>query len=93
MKVAVLVPVPMRIGDGIQNYLDTDFPGFVDTNSDGINDNFDADLDGGPNHRDINADKAALADATENDGGVLPAHFDNGTTIVPLRFCGHQRTA
>lgn len=51
--------------DGIPNYKDPDFPGFVDTNGDGINDNFDPDLDGIPNHLDPDSDNNGIPDKDE----------------------------
>lgn len=61
------------------NYLDPDFPGFVDANSDLINDNFDFDLDGIPNHLDVDSDGDGIVDAIECNGGSVPASFDNAT--------------
>lgn len=47
-------------GDGVPNYKDADLAGFVDLNTDGINDNFDLDLDGIPNHFDIDSDRKSV---------------------------------
>ena len=66
-------------GDGLANFQDPDFPGFVDTNGDGINDNFDFDGDGVPNHLDVDADNDGIADGVEANGGTVPANFDNAT--------------
>ncbi len=63
--------------DGIANYLDADFSGFSDINSDGINDNFDQDLDGVPNHQDLDSDNDGIPDAIEANGGSLPANMTN----------------
>lgn len=54
--------------DAILNYLDTDLAGFVDTNTDGINDIFDADLDGVPNHLDLDSDNDGIPDTVESNG-------------------------
>ena len=54
--------------DGIENYRDTDFPGFVDSNNDGVNDRFDADLDGIPNHLDLDSDNDGIPDVVESGG-------------------------
>lgn len=62
-------------GDGIANYLDADFAGYEDINNDGINDNFDHDLDGVPNHQDLDSDNDGIPDAIEANGGSLPANM------------------
>ncbi|WP_276483301.1 T9SS type A sorting domain-containing protein [Paraflavitalea pollutisoli] len=60
--------------DGIQNYIDPTpglpilVPAFTDTNSDGINDYYDADLDGKPNHLDIDSDNDGIPDLIEAGG-------------------------
>nr|WKN35130.1 T9SS type A sorting domain-containing protein [Tunicatimonas sp. TK19036] len=64
-------------GDGIANYLDTDFTGFEDLNGDGVDDNFDFDLDGIPNHQDLDSDNDGLPDALEANGGSLPANVSS----------------
>lgn len=53
-------------GDLIQNYKDPSFPGFVDANGDGINDNFDKDRDGVPNSLDLDSDNDGLLDIFES---------------------------
>lgn len=53
-------------GDGIPNYLDADFAGYVDSNNDGVNDNFDADQDGVPNALDRDSDNDGIPDLVEN---------------------------
>jgi hypothetical protein len=75
-------------GDGILNYADTDFAGFDDLNSDGINDDFDRDLDGIPNHLDLDSDNDGITDLresgvntaldTDNDGILNGAVGTNG---------------
>jgi uncharacterized protein YjdB len=52
-------------GDLIPNYLDPDFPGFVDSNFDGVNDNFDLDLDGIINSFDSDMDGDGCPDVLE----------------------------
>lgn len=47
------------------DYKDPDYLGFVDTNSDGINDNFDTDLDGTPDHQDTDSDNDSCPDVRE----------------------------
>jgi hypothetical protein len=54
--------------DGIENYRDSDYPGFTDSNSDGFNDNFDADLDGKPNFLDKDSDNDGIPDVVEAGG-------------------------
>ncbi|HWR32904.1 MAG TPA: T9SS type A sorting domain-containing protein, partial [Chitinophagaceae bacterium] len=54
--------------DGIPNYRDTDYPGFVDSNLDGVNDNFDRDLDGIINELDFDSDNDGIPDVTEAGG-------------------------
>lgn len=54
--------------DGIPNYRDNNFPGYVDTNSDGVNDNMDKDLDGIPNHLDLDSDNDGIPDTVESFG-------------------------
>ncbi|AUC85931.1 hypothetical protein CW731_11795 [Polaribacter sp. ALD11] len=51
--------------DGTPDYKDPDYAGFVDSNSDGVNDNFDTDLDGKPNHQDTDSDNDSCLDVTE----------------------------
>lgn len=54
--------------DGIANYEDPDFPGFTDTNNDGINDGFDKDLDGIADIFDLDSDNDGVADIIEAGG-------------------------
>lgn len=63
--------------DGIPDYLDSDFAGFVDANGDGVNDNFDQDMDGIPNALDLDSDNDGIPDVieiglvdTNNDGQI-----------------------
>lgn len=69
--------------DGTANYQDADYAGFVDSNGDGVNDNFDFDLDGIPNHLDLDSDNDGIPDAVEANGGSLPADMlDDGRFSV-----------
>lgn len=54
--------------DHIPNYRDTDYPGFVDSNGDGVNDNFDWDLDGIINELDLDSDNDGIPDVVEAGG-------------------------
>ncbi|MFN8394763.1 MAG: hypothetical protein U0176_08845 [Bacteroidia bacterium] len=65
--------------DGIPNFLDPTFPGFVDTDFDGVNDNFDTDMDGIIDAYDVDSDNDGMADGVEANGGTVPPGFDNGT--------------
>lgn len=61
-------------GDNIPNYIDADFAGYVDSNADGINDNFDTDLDGVPDALDADSDNDGIPDLVEN--GLTDANLD-----------------
>ena len=54
--------------DGIPNFYDNNFPGYIDSNGDGINDNMDKDLDGIPNHLDLDSDNDGIPDVVESYG-------------------------
>ncbi len=54
--------------DGIPNFYDINFPGYVDSNNDGVNDNMDKDLDGIPNHLDLDSDNDGIPDTVESFG-------------------------
>ncbi|MDP3274769.1 MAG: putative Ig domain-containing protein, partial [Deltaproteobacteria bacterium] len=60
-------------GDGIFDYLDRDFAGFVDANMDGVDDRVDLDGDGIPNHLDLDSDGDGIFDVLENGTGALDA--------------------
>ena len=67
--------------DGIPNFTDINYPGFTDTNGDGVNDNFDTDKDGVPNQIDLDSDNDGIPDVAEA-GGVDQdgnGHIDNFT--------------
>lgn len=54
--------------DGTPDYQDVDYPGFIDANSDGINDNFDYDKDGIINELDLDSDNDGIPDVVEAGG-------------------------
>jgi uncharacterized repeat protein (TIGR01451 family) len=54
--------------DGIPNFYDNNFPGYIDSNGDAINDNMDKDLDGIPNHLDLDSDNDGIPDTVESYG-------------------------
>ncbi len=62
--------------DGVFDYLDRDFAGFVDSNMDGVDDRVDTDLDGIPNHLDLDADGDGIFDVGENGNAALDANRD-----------------
>ncbi|MEQ8715741.1 MAG: hypothetical protein RIC80_22190, partial [Cyclobacteriaceae bacterium] len=55
-------------GDNIPNFRDPDYPGYVDSDGDGINDLFDKDLDGIPDHFDLDSDSDGIPDLVEAGG-------------------------
>ncbi|MBL8682524.1 MAG: DUF642 domain-containing protein, partial [Myxococcales bacterium] len=70
-------------GDGIPDFRDTNFAGFVDANSDGTDDRVDVDSDGIPNHLDLDADGDSVFDVVENASSDLDTNRDgrlDGTT-------------
>jgi len=81
---------PLAFGDhdsdGTLNYADPQYPGYVDNNSDGINDNFDpgadSDNDGIPNFLDssfpgfIDANSDGVNDAFDKDRDGIPNQLD-----------------
>lgn len=74
--------------DGIPNYVDQDIAGFVDANGDGINDNYDVDLDGIPDGRDSDSDNDGIPDLIEfgltdaNNDGIIDGFTDaNGNGV------------
>jgi uncharacterized repeat protein (TIGR01451 family) len=72
--------------DGIKNYRDTNYPGYIDNNGDGINDNFDpgadSDNDGIPNFVDTNfagfvdSDADGVNDVFDTDLDGVPDYLD-----------------
>jgi uncharacterized repeat protein (TIGR01451 family) len=54
--------------DGILNFYDVNFPSYTDSNADGINDAMDKDLDGIPNHLDLDSDNDGIPDVVESYG-------------------------
>ncbi|MEQ8473752.1 MAG: T9SS type A sorting domain-containing protein [Marinoscillum sp.] len=77
-------------GDNIPNYTDKDIAGYVDSNGDGINDNYDNDLDGIPNVLDRDSDNDGISDVVEiggsdsNSDGVLdcPSQYTVSLTVT-----------
>jgi gliding motility-associated-like protein len=82
-----LDPLLDHNNDNIPNYRDPDFG--VDVNNDGIIDVFDFDLDGIPNHFDLDSDNDGITDIVEAGGvdldnnGLVPVNAD-GTLILDL---------
>jgi len=64
--------------DGYPNFADVNYPGWVDSNNDGVNDNFDFDLDGIPDHLDLDSDNDGIPDLVEAGGNasVLDVNSD-----------------
>jgi hypothetical protein len=62
--------------DGVLNFEDVNFPGYADANGDNINDLFDFDGDGIPNHKDLDSDSDGIPDATEANNGTLPTNMN-----------------
>ncbi len=71
--------------DGIPNYRDDDDTGVtdniveVDSNGDGVWDNYDTDLDGVPDFLDLDSDNDGIWDAVEADAGSVPFGLDTST--------------
>ncbi len=74
-------------GDGIPNWADTDYPGFVDNNHDGVNDNFDwgadSNNDGIPNFQDktfwtgwVDINNDGVNDLSDKDLDGIPNQYD-----------------
>lgn len=73
--------------NGIPNWNDAAYPGYVDNNSDGVNDNFDwgadADNDGTPNFQDtdfwkgwVDANNDGVNDRADKDQDGIPNQYD-----------------
>ncbi|MBV6644105.1 MAG: hypothetical protein KI790_01570 [Cyclobacteriaceae bacterium] len=77
--------------DGIANYRDTDDTGVtdniveVDSNSDGVWDNYDSDLDGIPDFLDLDSDGDGIWDAVEANGGAVPFGLNETTGQFELQ--------
>ena len=71
--------------DGLFNYVDSDLPGFIDVNTDGIDDRYDQDRDGIPNFFDLDSDNDGIPDIVEagltdsDNDGVLDSFTDLNT--------------
>lgn len=69
--------------DGVPDWKDADYPGFVDVNGDGVNDKFDSDLDGVPNFLDRDSDNDGIPDVVEaggadaNGDGIIDGYTDS----------------
>lgn len=68
-------PLGDHDGDGVPNYIDPQFPGFIDTNFDGVDDRYDLDKDGIINQFDTDADGDGCADAIEGSEYITPAQI------------------
>ncbi|MEQ9298624.1 MAG: T9SS type A sorting domain-containing protein [Cyclobacteriaceae bacterium] len=76
-------------GDNIPNFRDPTYPGYTDTNMDGVNDLFDQDGDGLPDHLDTDNDGDGIPDILEmggtdtNGDGVFDAIEDADNDGIP----------
>ena len=61
-------PVADHDTDGIPNYQDPQFPGYTDSNADGVNDTFDKDKDGMIDIWDLDSDNDGIPDLIEAGG-------------------------
>jgi hypothetical protein len=72
----------LSVGDtntnDLPDWADDAMPGFVDTNSDDIDDRYDADLDGVPNHLDTDSDSDGVWDLVEGNDADGDGENDNG---------------
>jgi cysteine-rich repeat protein len=59
--------------DGIPDFRDATFPGFVDANANGVDDRVDLDGDRIPNHLDLDSDADGVFDLLENGHAMLDA--------------------
>ena len=77
-------------GDTIPDYIDPQFPGFIDINSDGVDDRFDLDLDGIMNHWDLDSDGDGIPDNIEAQTtvGFVEANSAVNGDGVPINFSG-----
>ncbi len=79
-------PLSDADNDNIPNYRDVG-AGALDINNDGIVDAFDFDMDGVPNHFDLDSDNDGILDIVEAGNGVLDTS-GNGRTNNPVGFNG-----
>ena len=68
-------------GDTILNFKDPDTPGFIDTNSDGVDDRFDFDKDGIIDQQDLDSDGDGCPDAIEADGNFALDDLNNNNNF------------
>ncbi len=76
-----LDPLADDDNDNIPNYRDTNFG--ADTNNDGIVDIFDFDMDGVPNHFDLDSDNDSIFDIVEGGNAIADTDTD-GMTNNPV---------
>ena len=79
-------PIVDTDGDGILDYKDSSIAGFVDTNSDGIDDRYDIDKDGKIDQFDIDADGDGCNDVIE------AGHKESTTKIGEVQGTGYNTT-
>ncbi|GAA3975562.1 hypothetical protein GCM10022407_21390 [Hymenobacter antarcticus] len=80
-------PSAFAAGAAVPYYLDVNYVHpvlgvFLDTNGDGVNDLFDIDRDGIPNHNDLDADGDGLTDAFEANGNTVPNQTFGPVTVT-----------
>ncbi len=63
--------------DGIPAFQDSSEAGFVDANTDGVDDRYDKDLDGEPDFLDLDSDNDGIPDGIEANGGQLASGMNN----------------
>ena len=81
--------------DTVPDYIDPQFPGFIDTNGDGVDDRFDLDLDGRINSWDLDSDGDGIPDnieaqttlgfvaaSTTVDSNGIPTNYPGGLSVV-----------
>ena len=61
-------PLQDHNSDGLLNHVDVTYPGFIDVNFDGVNDNFDKDGDRIINELDVDSDNDGIPDVVEAFG-------------------------
>ena len=84
-----LDPLADDDNDNIPNYRDTDFG--ADINNDGIVDIFDFDMDGVPNHFDLDSDNDSIFDIVEAGNANIDTN-NNGMTNNPVGNNGLDNT-
>ncbi|MEO6314229.1 MAG: T9SS type A sorting domain-containing protein [Chitinophagaceae bacterium] len=78
--------IPFSLGDvdldGVPNWIDTDYPGWVDNNIDGLNDNFDPGADS-DNDGIVNFIDKDWPGYTDSNGDGVNDHFDTDLDGIP----------